>query len=68
MDPGDHGKNGQSVPRPVGEEPRPGGDSVTVRPQTTVVVTVGGMTLNRDSATLTNVTYQVEPLVNQKYI
>ena len=42
------GLTGLSVPRAVVEEVRPGGDSVTVQPRSTVVQTVRGITLNRD--------------------
>ena len=50
--PGEAGDPGLHVPRPVVEELRPGGDSVTVQPRTMVVLTVMGRALNRDSATL----------------
>ena len=64
MVPGDPGLTGLSVPRAVVEELRPGGDSVTVRPRPRGGQTVRGMTLNRDSATLTNVAYQVQIFKN----
>ena len=53
MAPGEAGDPGLSVPVTVVEEQRPGGDSVTV------IQTVRGMTLSRDSVTLTNVVSQV---------
>ena len=57
--PGEAGVTGLSVPRVVVEELRPGGDSVTVQPRPTVVQTVRGITLRRDSATLSPVVSQV---------
>ena len=53
MAPGEAGDPGLSVPVTVVEEQRPGGDSVTV------IQTVRGITLRRDSATLTTVVSQV---------
>ena len=53
MAPGEAGDLGPSVLGPVVEEVRPGEDSVTVQP--TVADTVRGITLSRDTATLTHV-------------
>ena len=53
--PGEAGDLGLHVPRAVAEEPRPGGDFVTVRPRHTVVQTVRIKSLRRDSVTLNNV-------------
>ena len=57
MDPGAPGGPGASVARPVVEEPRPGGDTVTL--QLMEAGTVRVMTLSSDSATLCNVQSQV---------
>ena len=59
MVPGQVGDPGLGVPEAVVEEQRPGGDSVTVQPRPTVVQTVWGITLNRNSATLSPVLSQV---------
>ena len=60
MVPGAPGENGPSVPGPVVEELRPGREFVTVQQWPTVVQNVRGIAFNRDSATLTNVAYQVQ--------
>ena len=52
MVPGDPGKNGESVPRAVVEELRPGGDFVTVQPRPRGGKTVRGINIRRDSVTL----------------
>ena len=57
MAPGEAGDLGPSVLGPVVEEPKPGGDTVTVQP--TVADSVRGITLSRGPATLTNVAYKV---------
>ena len=57
MAPGEAGDLGPSVLVAVVEEPKPGGDSVTVQP--TVADTVRGITLSRGPATLTHVSYLV---------
>ena len=62
------GLTGLSVPRGVVEELRPGGDSVTVQPRPTVVQTVRGITLRRDSATLSPALSQVTSLNSTFYI
>ena len=59
MDPGAPGLNGLSVPRPVVEELRADGDSVTVQPRPMVVQTVRGITLRRDSVILSPALSQV---------
>ena len=59
MVPGDPGENGLIVPRAVVEELRPGRDSVTVQPRPTMVQSVRGTHLNRDSATRNNVSQSV---------
>ena len=64
MVPGAPGENGPSVPGPVVEELRPGRDFVTVQQWPTVVQNVRGIAFNRDSATLTNVAYQVQIFKN----
>ena len=46
---GEAGGLGPSVPRPVVEELRPGGDSVTVRPRPMVVKTVVVRALKREN-------------------
>ena len=56
---GDRGLAGLRVPRGVVEELRPGGDSVTVQPRPMVVDTVRGITLRRDTATLSLVLSKV---------
>ena len=56
MVPGVPGLTGLSVPRAVVEELSPGGDSVTVQPRPTVVLTVRGMNQRRERVTLTIVT------------
>ena len=60
---GDRGLTGLSVPRAVMEEVRPERDSVTVQPRPTVVETVRGITLSRNSATLNPVLSQVISIV-----
>ena len=55
MVPGAPGLTGLHVPRVVVEELIPGGDSVTVQLQHTVVNTVRVRALRRDSVTLNNV-------------
>ena len=59
MVPGVPGLTGLSVHRAVVEELRPGGDFVTVQPRPTVVQTVRGITLRRDSATRRLALFQV---------
>ena len=56
---GDCGLTGLSVPRAVVEEVRPDRDSVTVQPQPTVVQTVRGINLNRNSARLSPAHHKV---------
>ena len=56
--PGVPGLTGLHVPGSVKEELRPGGDSVTVQPRPTVVLTVRGMNPRRDRVTLT-IVFQV---------
>ena len=51
---------GLHVPRAVVEELRPGGDSVTVQPRHTVVMTVRVIRLGRDSAALSHALSQVK--------
>ena len=53
MVPGVPGLTGLHVPGAVEEELRRGGDSVTVRPRSMVVLTVRGMNPRRDRVTLT---------------
>jgi len=50
---GENGKNGPSVPRPVGEDFRRGGDLVTTLLPSMVEMPVKVTELKRDSATLT---------------
>ena len=57
MDPGAPGGPGASVARAVVEEPRPGGDTVTL--QLMVAGTVRVMALSGDTATLTSALSQV---------
>ena len=52
-DPGVPGLTGLHVPGAVVEELRPGGDSVTVRPRPTVVLTVRVKALRRNRVKLT---------------
>ena len=54
---GKAGDLGPSVLGPVVEEPKPGGDTVTVQP--TVADSVPGITLRRGPATLIHVAYKV---------
>ena len=54
---GKAGDLGPSVLGPVVEEPKPGGDTVTVQP--TVADSVRGIILKRGPATLTHVAYKV---------
>ena len=58
MVPGEAGLTGLHVPGAVEEELRPGGDSVTLRPSSMVVLTVRGMNPRRDRVTLT-IVFQV---------
>ena len=59
MVPGVPGLAGLHVPIAVVEELGPDRDSVTVQPRPTVVQTVRGITLSRDSATLSPALSQV---------
>ena len=58
MVPGVPGLTGLHVPRTVVEELRRGGDSVTLRPRSMVVLTVRGMNPRRERVTLT-IVFQV---------
>ena len=58
MVPGAPGLNGLSVPRAVVEELRSGRDSVTVQPRPAVGESVRVITLNRDSAILSYVSFK----------
>ena len=64
---GEAGGLGPSVPRPVVEELRPGGDCVTIQLRPSVVQTVLVITLSRDSVTVTNVKSQVK-ILNRKVL